>query len=114
MKYLTYCCNEVIESRSRHDFRRCPCGKSFVDGGNDYSRVGFEGCKPPVPLDKKGVPMLDPADPPEEPDEDECRFLPDPDYLPFEDMALLLTNGMKDQILRALRLAYERGLKERV
>jgi hypothetical protein len=24
----------------RHDFVRCECGKSFVDGGEDYFRAG--------------------------------------------------------------------------
>jgi len=34
-------CNEVLESKSRHDFVMCKCeNQSFVDGGNDYMRVG--------------------------------------------------------------------------
>lgn len=35
-------CKDEIQSRSRHDFVRCKCGDSFVDGGLDYSRFG--GC----------------------------------------------------------------------
>lgn len=31
-------CNEVIESKHRHDFRSCSCGNLKVDGGLDYSR----------------------------------------------------------------------------
>jgi len=33
-------CNNVIESKHRHDLQRCPCGACFVDGGNDYRRIG--------------------------------------------------------------------------
>lgn len=35
-------CGEFIESDSRHDFRRCGCGRSFRDGGGDYLRLGGE------------------------------------------------------------------------
>lgn len=31
-------CGDVIESRHRHDFVRCNCGKVAVDGGLDYIR----------------------------------------------------------------------------
>lgn len=34
-------CGEVVESKSRHDFRKCKCGNVFVDGGRDYVRHGF-------------------------------------------------------------------------
>ena len=33
-------CLDVIESKHRHDFVRCKCGAVFVDGGNDYLRMG--------------------------------------------------------------------------
>lgn len=33
-------CLDVIESTHRHDFVRCKCGESFVDGGDAYLRVG--------------------------------------------------------------------------
>lgn len=36
-------CNTVIESKHRHDFRTCPCGRVFVDGGRDYQRIGWTG-----------------------------------------------------------------------
>jgi len=29
-------CNEVIESKSVHDYKWCSCGKIAVDGGLDY------------------------------------------------------------------------------
>lgn len=32
-------CNDIIESRHRHDFEMCSCGATFVDGGKDYQRV---------------------------------------------------------------------------
>ncbi len=31
-------CNQVIESRSRHDFVTCNCGAISVDGGTEYLR----------------------------------------------------------------------------
>lgn len=33
-------CKDIIYSRARHDFRRCQCGSTFVDGGFDYVRCG--------------------------------------------------------------------------
>lgn len=30
------CCGEVIESKSRHDFKFCACGKVAIDGGRFY------------------------------------------------------------------------------
>lgn len=34
-------CNTLLESRSRHDFQQCDCeNKTFVDGGEDYCRIG--------------------------------------------------------------------------
>lgn len=29
-----------MESKDRHDFVRCKCGASFLDGGDDYFRAG--------------------------------------------------------------------------
>jgi hypothetical protein len=33
-------CGDVITSKSTHDFVRCGCGNSFVDGGDSYTRAG--------------------------------------------------------------------------
>lgn len=34
-------CGEEVESKHRHDFRRCKCRALAVDGGTDYlKRVG--------------------------------------------------------------------------
>ena len=34
-------CNIILESKSRHDFKRCTCPNStFIDGGSDYMRLG--------------------------------------------------------------------------
>jgi hypothetical protein len=41
-------CGDVIFSLYRHDFRRCQCGKVFIDGGDDYMRAGAE---PPILID---------------------------------------------------------------
>lgn len=32
-------CNDVIFSRSRHDYRPCSCGSVAIDGGFDYVRI---------------------------------------------------------------------------
>jgi hypothetical protein len=34
-------CGEVVESKSRHDFRECKCGNVFVVGGRSYIHHGF-------------------------------------------------------------------------
>lgn len=34
-------CNDEIESKHRHDFVRCKCGKVAVDGGLDYDKRMF-------------------------------------------------------------------------
>jgi len=33
-------CNDIIESKHRHDFVMCSCESIFVDGGKDYLRRG--------------------------------------------------------------------------
>jgi hypothetical protein len=33
-------CHDRIRSKHRHDFRKCKCGETFVDGGSDYLRCG--------------------------------------------------------------------------
>lgn len=35
-------CGDIIYSRARHDWHRCSCGKTFIDGGFDYMRVGWD------------------------------------------------------------------------
>jgi len=50
-------CGDVVESKHRHDFVRCRCGESFLDGGDGYSR----GSISMVPLDEtpmSGVQLL--------------------------------------------------------
>lgn len=34
-------CNDIIESKTVHDFKQCKCGSVFVDGGKQYLRRGF-------------------------------------------------------------------------
>jgi hypothetical protein len=34
-------CNDEIESKHRHDFVTCKCGKIGVDGGKDYKKTMF-------------------------------------------------------------------------
>lgn len=40
-------CNEIVESKNRHDFVMCSCGNLAVDGGKDYLKrsVGKHGTK---------------------------------------------------------------------
>lgn len=60
MKYRTLCCETVIESRHRHDFKTCPCGKTSVDGGDDYSRsLTEDGTPQPFALAPEGRPCPD-------------------------------------------------------
>ena len=33
-------CGDRIQSLHRHDFQRCTCGETFVDGGSAYLRCG--------------------------------------------------------------------------
>ena len=33
-------CEDIIESKHRHDFVSCKCGAIFTDGGKDYIRRG--------------------------------------------------------------------------
>lgn len=33
-------CGDVIESLFRHDMKWCSCGAIFIDGGDDYTRMG--------------------------------------------------------------------------
>lgn len=43
IRNIVHCleCNRVLESKHRHDFRKCNClNQTFVDGGLDYVRVG--------------------------------------------------------------------------
>ena len=35
-------CGWGVYSRSRHDFRTCPCGAVHVDGGFDYFKCGYD------------------------------------------------------------------------
>ena len=39
-------CGDTIESKHRHDFVTCSCGRISVDGGHDYLKRSFvPGCK---------------------------------------------------------------------
>jgi hypothetical protein len=33
-------CDDIVESKSRHDFVTCSCNNIFIDGGLDYFRAG--------------------------------------------------------------------------
>ena len=35
-------CKNIIFSRASHDFRRCSCESTFIDGGFDYMRFGHD------------------------------------------------------------------------
>ena len=42
-------CRTVLFSRHRHDFRTCGCeNEVFIDGGREYTRLGFKGIKPAI------------------------------------------------------------------
>lgn len=33
-------CKDIIKSLSSHDFTKCKCGACFIDGGDEYTRIG--------------------------------------------------------------------------
>ena len=35
-------CGDILQSKYRHDFQMCKCGSCYIDGGDDYCRVGGE------------------------------------------------------------------------
>ena len=39
-------CAEEIFSNERHDFVACKCKKTYIDGGFDYIRVGYDSIRP--------------------------------------------------------------------
>jgi hypothetical protein len=53
-RYRARCCGELLESRTVHDFVECKCGKSFVDGGDEYMRLGSVDGDFPVRVDEEG------------------------------------------------------------
>lgn len=40
MKIRCLKCNDIIESKSEHEFSKCKCGACFIDGGDKYTRIG--------------------------------------------------------------------------
>ena len=38
MKIKCLKCNDIIESLSVHDYKKCKCGACSIDGGNEYTR----------------------------------------------------------------------------
>ena len=38
-------CKELIHSLYEHDFNRCSCGETFIDGG-DLPRIGWKTVEP--------------------------------------------------------------------
>ena len=39
MKIKCLKCNDIIESKHVHDFKKCKCGECFIDGGDEHTRV---------------------------------------------------------------------------
>lgn len=35
-------CGEVLQSMYTHDFQMCSCQSCFIDGGDEYCRIGGE------------------------------------------------------------------------
>jgi len=50
-------CEDVIESMHVHDFKPCKCGAIFIDGGNEYTRMGGEFEDILVEYRNKWIPM---------------------------------------------------------
>lgn len=39
MKIIYLKCNDIIESLSVHNYKKCKCGACSIDGGNEYTRI---------------------------------------------------------------------------
>lgn len=39
-------CDHEVFSRARHDFKSCKCGAVHIDGGFDYTKVGYKSDAP--------------------------------------------------------------------
>ena len=48
-------CLDIIVSRHHYDCHYCTCGESMIDGGRDYTRVGYKTRQPyPVTIELIG------------------------------------------------------------
>ena len=45
-------CGDVIYSNSQHDFEECLCGALYIDGGYEYTRVGWDGDTRPGAIER--------------------------------------------------------------
>lgn len=55
-KVKCLCCGEILESRHCHDFQNCKCeNQTFVDGGNDYLRIGGKDLGQIVVINEDGT-----------------------------------------------------------
>lgn len=52
-------CKDIIISRYHHDCHFCSCGKTMVDGGREYMRVGYHPDHKPLRVQIKLVGGLD-------------------------------------------------------
>lgn len=50
-------CLAIIFSRAHHDCHHCPCKEVYIDGGREYTRIGF-GRKQPHPVTIKLVGLM--------------------------------------------------------
>lgn len=51
-------CQDKIYSDDVHDFKRCKCGRVFIDGGRDYFRCGFKERTDFKVIDRKGKEVI--------------------------------------------------------
>lgn len=50
-------CGDRVWSRHRHDMHHCACAKSFIDGGRDYTRIGYGPDTDPPRVTRMRVPL---------------------------------------------------------
>jgi len=50
-------CGYTVYSRTQHDFRKCFCGAIFIDGGFEYTRVGFSTDMEPPKVEQRDIPQ---------------------------------------------------------
>ena len=51
-------CGDIIESKQKHDFVRCSCHSCFVDGGDEYFRIGWSDPDKCIKIMEDGTEVL--------------------------------------------------------
>ncbi len=58
MKIKCLLCNDIIESKNRHDLVNCNCNNCYIDGGQDYFHFGGKDFSKILIIFDNGVEIL--------------------------------------------------------